>query len=84
MARGQLLTLHELIRRYDHFPSDRTRRRLIRNGSFPPPLHLGPKRAVWDSAEVDAWYQRAKDERHGIADSTPQPELQSIQASVSS
>jgi predicted DNA-binding transcriptional regulator AlpA len=84
MPKGQLLTLHELIRRYDHFPSDRTRRRLIKQGSFPPPIHLGPQRAVWDTAEVDAWYQRAMDERCVGADLASQPERQSNQATVSS
>ncbi len=37
--------------------------RMVRAGSFPRPLKLGPSRNVWLESEVEAWLQSRVDER---------------------
>jgi hypothetical protein len=30
-------------------------RRMWNDGRFPPPIHLSPRRLVWDERVIDAW-----------------------------
>jgi predicted DNA-binding transcriptional regulator AlpA len=32
-------------------------RRLWRDGRFPVPKHLSPRKLVWEEAEIDAWIE---------------------------
>jgi len=44
--------------------------RLIAGGSFPAPIHLGPRRVAWFESEVNAWISgRALAFKTGHADS---------------
>ena len=57
----------EVIREADlrkHDSLGRTRRwQLIKEGRYPAPIKIGPRRKVWLASEVDAWLEAKKAER---------------------
>lgn len=42
--------------------------RLVRQGKFPRPIQLTPRRVGWDMEAVEAWIQQRFDESQGSAD----------------
>lgn len=67
--------------------SERTLERLVRAGSFPPPLHHG-KAVLWFESVVQLWLQRQREAQLAWTPSDPQlyqpevPKAHSVQTSV--
>ena len=39
--------------------------RMVSDGSFPPPTHLGKRKSRWLQTTVENWIQKVEEEQHG-------------------